>query len=257
MTTDPATSRHTLEGKYRRSRILNGVLGAVVAFLAVVVVAQMLPGQSPTSGAPAAAETASASGDTAGPDAQAGGDMDFVRRDADDPKAIGAVDAPVVLTEWIDLRCPFCASFSRDTLPTLIDEYVDTGRVRIEFTDVAYFGEQSEDAQIAAQAAANQDKYVDYITAVFDAAPDSGHPDLTRDVLIDFAEQVDMPDMDAFRADLDDPGVRAQAENETRTAQQLGVTAVPFFVAGQIAMSGAQPLENFRAYLDDALAAVE
>lgn len=255
MTTDRTTSRHTLEGKYRRSRILNGVLGAAVAFLAIVVIAQMLPGQSPTANAPGTTDEVE---NAASPDdGQPGGDMEFVRRDADDPKAIGDVDAPVVLTEWIDLRCPFCASFSRDTLPTLIDEYVDTGRVRIEFNDVAYFGEQSEDAAVAAQAAANQDKYIDYITAVFDEAPEKGHADLTREVLIEFAEKVDVPDMGAFEADLDDPDVRAQAQNETRAAQQLGVTAVPFFVAGQTAMSGARPAASFRDYLDSSLAPLE
>lgn len=250
MSTNQPLARHTLEAKYRRATIRNWILGAIAVFLGIVVLAQTLTGQSPTTGTSVAAESADGAQTT-------GGDMEFVRREADDPKAIGDVDAPVVLTEWIDLRCPFCASFSRDTLPVLIEEYVDTGRVRIEFTDVAYFGEQSEDAQIAAQAAANQDKYVDYITAVFDAAPDSGHPDLTREVLIDFAEQVDVPDMEKFTADLDDPQIRAQAEAETRNAQQLGVTAVPFFVAGQAALSGAQPVATFREYLDEALAAVE
>lgn len=255
MTTDSSTSRHTLEARFRRSKILNAVLAAVVVFLAIVVAAQMLPGQSPTSGAPAAAE-ASGSAERTG-DGPSGRDMEFVRRDAQDPRALGDVDAPVVLAEWVDLRCPFCATFGRDTLPTLIEEYVDTGRVRIEFTDVAYFGEQSEDASVAAQAAANQDKYFDFVNAIFDAAPASGHADLTRDVLIEFAEKIDMPDMNSFRADLDDPGARAQAADGTRAAQRLGVSAVPFFVAGEIAMSGAQPLQSFRDYLDDALAAVE
>ena len=162
---------------------------------------------------------------------------------------------PLVSSQSLVKR--FCATFSRDTLPALIEEYVDTGKVRIEFTDVAYFGEQSEDASVAAQAAANQDKYLDFVTAVFDEAPESGHAELTRDVLIGFAEKVDVPDLDAFRADLDDPDVRAQATAETRAAQGLGVSAVPFFVAGETAMSGAQPLQSFRDYLDDALAAVE
>ncbi|MDV6300860.1 thioredoxin domain-containing protein [Dietzia maris] len=236
--------------KYRRATIWNWILGAVAVFLGIVVLAQTLPGQSSTAGTTEAVQSADGT-------QTAGGDMDFVRRDVDDPKAIGDVDAPVVMTEWIDLRCPFCASFSRDSLPTLIEEYVDTGRVRIEFTDVAYFGEQSEDGSVALQAAANQNKYMEYVTAVFDAAPDSGHPDLTREVLIDFAEQVDVPDMEKFTADLDDPQIRAQAEAETRNAQQLGVTAVPFFVAGQAALSGAQPVATFREYLDEALAAVE
>ncbi|HJC59715.1 MAG TPA: DsbA family protein [Candidatus Dietzia intestinigallinarum] len=224
------------------------VLAAVAVFLGVVVIAQTFTGGSGSE--EQITETAEGT-------QSSGGDMEFVRREADDPRAIGSVDAPVVMTEWVDLRCPFCASFSRDTLPQLITDYVDTGKVRIEFIDVAYFGEQSLDAQIAAQAAADQDKYIEYLTAVFDEAPEKGHADLTRDVLIDFAEQVDMPDLTQFAADLDDPQIRSAAEAQTLEAQQLGVTAVPFFVAGQTALSGAQPESTFRAFLDEALAATE
>lgn len=246
MSPTDTTSRHTLEARYRRSRTWNIVLAAVAVFLGVVVIAQTL-----TDGSGTEEQITETAENTQNP----GGDMEFVRREADDPRAIGSVDAPVVMTEWIDLRCPFCASFSRDTLPALITDYVDTGKVRIEFVDVAYFGEQSLDGQIAARAAADQDKYVEYVTAVFDAAPEKGHPDLTRDVLIDFAEQVDMPDMARFTSDLDDPQLRSTAEAQTLEAQQLGVTAVPFFVAGQTALSGAQPESTFRDYLDDAIAA--
>lgn len=222
------------------------VLAAVAVFLGVVVIAQTFTGGSGSE--EQITETAEGT-------QSSGGDMEFVRREADDPRAIGSVDAPVVMTEWVDLRCPFCASFSRDTLPQLITDYVDTGKVRIEFIDVAYFGEQSLDAQIAAQAAADQDKYIEYVTAVYAEAPEKGHADLTRDVLIDFAEQVDMPDMARFTSDLDDPQLRSTAEAQTLEAQQLGVTAVPFFVAGQTALSGAQPESTFRDYLDDAIAA--
>ena len=246
MSPTDTTSRHTLEARYRRSRTWNIVLAAVAVFLGVVVIAQTL-----TDGSGTEEQITETAENTQNP----GGDMEFVRREADDPRAIGSVDAPVVMTEWIDLRCPFCASFSRDTLPALITDYVDTGKVRIEFVDVAYFGEQSLEGQIAARAAADQDKYVEYVTAVFDAAPEKGHADLTRDVLIDFAEQVDMPDMARFTSDLDDPQLRSTAEAQTLEAQQLGVTAVPFFVAGQTALSGAQPESTFRDYLDDAIAA--
>ncbi len=223
-----------------------------MAFVALVIAAEVLPGQSPAS-APSEAPAASAADEKEEADQQPA----YVRRDADDPMAIGDVDAPVVLSEWIDLRCPFCALFSRETLPTLIEEYVDTGRVRIEFHDVAFFGPQSEDAAVAARAAAKQDRFVEFVTAVYDAAPERGHPDLTRDVLIDFAEQAGVPDVDQFIADLDDTELRADARASTQSAQQLGVTAVPFFVAGGTAVSGAQPTGTFRDFLDQALAKAE
>lgn len=220
----------------------------MVAFLAVVVVAQFVPGQSPTSEAPGA---------PAGESTGNSGEMAFVKRQAGDPTAIGAVDAPVVLTMWTDLRCPFCALFARDTLPVLVENYVDTGKVRIEFHDVAFFGEQSEDAAVAAQAAANQGRYIEFVTAVYAAAPERGHPDLPRDSLISFAEEAGVPDIAQFTSDLDDPKARTQAQAGTRSAKQLGVNSVPFFVARNAALSGAQPIANFQEFLDQALAEAE
>lgn len=247
-----ASKSSTAEAKHRRTRRLNVVLGAVVVFFAIVAVAQFLPDRSPTSPPPAASGTDAAGEEDAGAEEPA-----FVRRDADDPMAIGDVDAPVVLTEWVDMRCPFCAVYSRDTLPTLIEEYVDTGLVRIEFHDVVFFGENSEDAAVAARAAANQGRYLEYVTAVFDAAPERGHPDLPRDTLIGFAEQAGVADVDRFAADLDDPDLREAVQASTLAAQQLGVNSVPFFVAGNTAVAGAQPATVFRDFLDAALAEAE
>lgn len=93
---------------------------------------------------------------------------------------------------------------SRDTLPTLIGEYVDTGLVQIEFHDVAFFGDQSEVAAVAAGAAANQGRFMEFVTAIYDVAPEGAHPDLPRTTLIDFAAQAEVPDIARFTADLDD-----------------------------------------------------
>ena len=248
--TSPAQG--AIVAKYRRSRRWKVVLGAFGLFLGLVVAAQLLPGQSPTSAPPA--ESDPAVGEE--PDVRHE-EMKFVRRDADDPMAIGDVDAPIVLTQWTDLRCPFCAVFSRDTLPGLIEEYVETGQVRIEFEDVAFFGSQSEDAAVAARAAGIQGKYIEFVTAIYDAAPEGTHPDLPRDALIDFAQKAGVPDMDRFGRDLDDPKLREAARASTRSAQQLGVNSVPFFVAGTTALSGAQPAANFQELLDAALAKVK
>src|SRR5699024_8338091 len=142
------SGRLSVEHTYRRSLRWTLVLGLIAAFLAIVVAAEMLPGQSPAS---------SDSDDT-----EHAEEMDFVRRDADDPMAIGDVDAPVVLSEFIDMRCPFCAVVSRDIMPKLIEEYVDTGKVRIEFHDLVFYGDQSEQAAVAARAAGEQDKYFEF-----------------------------------------------------------------------------------------------
>ena len=218
----------------------------MAVFLGIVIFAQASQ-QGGSGGFGAASE------DTSGAESTSGAASGVEQRDVDDPMAIGDVDAPVVLVEWTDMRCPYCAVFNQETLPELISEYVDTGKVRIEVRDVAFFGEQSETASVAARAAGAQGKFMEYLDAVYAAAPAKGHPELPREQLIGFAEAVGVPDIARFTADLDDPELRAAVQRSTATAQQLGVTGVPFFAVGTSAMSGAQPIESFRQFLDAAL----
>lgn len=256
MTGKDEMSAAELRVKFESARRWNVILGVVVAFLVIVATAQVLPGNSPTNSAGPVEPSAGETPDTAAPGQPDSGyeELEFVRRDPADLMAIGSLDAPVVMTMWTDLRCPFCAVFSRDTLPTLVADYVEAGQVRIEFSDVAFFGEQSEDAAVAAVAAGNQGLYVEFTTAIYNEAPERGHADLPRERLLEYAEKAGLPDMDRFVADLDDPTVRAQVQQDTSSAQQLGVNSVPFFVAGNTALSGAQPVQAFQSFLDQALA---
>lgn len=241
------------------------VVGVVaVAIIALVGIAQLqrggdelaiestVPASSPPESAPADSQPdAAASG---GP---VGDELWMVRRESGDPMAMGDVDAPVVLIEWLDLRCPFCALFSRQTLPTLIDEYIDAGLVRYEVHTVEFFGDQSGTAAVAVWAAAEQGLALEYLDAVYAAAPDRGHPDLTREVLIGFAEQVGIADMARFRSDLDRDDLRGAVHAQTNDAGRIGINTVPFFLVGDQAIAGAQPIEVFREVLDEAIAAAE
>ncbi len=223
---------------------MNIILGALVIFMGVVIAALMLTDSNPVSNDNTAA---------AGPRSES---EPMARRDPNDTMALGSIDAPVVLTEWTDFRCPYCALFSRDVLPIIIQEYVEPGLVRIEINDVSFFGEQSEAAAIAARAAGEQGKYFEFMMALYEAAPEGGHPDMPRDKLIAFAVEAGVPDIDRFTADLDRPDLLAAVRASTFRAQNGGITSVPFFVAGSTGVSGAQPIDVFRGFIEDALSKV-
>ncbi|MFK0009049.1 DsbA family protein [Paenarthrobacter sp. NPDC090520] len=173
------------------------------------------------------------------------------------PLGIGSKDAPVVLIEWADARCPYCALFTQETLPTLLKDYVDSGKVRFEFRDVAMFGEQSVSAGTGIRAAAAQEPFHAYLTTLYGAAEGHEHPDLPREKLIEFARTAGVPDMDRFEADLGSEALRQAVLASTTDARRLGVTGVPLFLAGDRVLSGAQPVEVFKQVLDEALQAAE
>ncbi|QKT06584.1 thioredoxin domain-containing protein [Gordonia sp. X0973] len=240
----------SVEAGAPKRRFIVIALVVAVVFAGLVVVAQLTSKKDapPPTAAPSAA--APSSGVPLGPRPE---ELSMVRRDPKDPMAMGDVNAPVVLVLWTDLRCPFCAVFNREVLPVIEKEYIKPGKVRLEVTDIAFFGEQSEKAAAAAAAAANQGKFFEFLRAVYAEAPEKGHPDLPREKLVHFATVAGVPDMARFQRDLDDESLVTEVQAATVRAQQLTVASVPFFVAGRSALAGAQPIGTFREYLDDAI----
>jgi protein-disulfide isomerase len=50
-------------------------------------------------------------------------------------KVLGSATAPVTIVEYASVTCPHCATFHRDTYPTLKSKYIDTGKVRLIFRE--------------------------------------------------------------------------------------------------------------------------
>lgn len=43
---------------------------------------------------------------------------------------LGKTDAPITIVEYTDYQCPFCRRHAQNTLPLLLKQYIDTGKVR-------------------------------------------------------------------------------------------------------------------------------
>lgn len=179
----------------------------------------------------------------------------LAHRTEGDPLAIGDPDAPVVMIEWADYRCPFCGVFARDVQPALVQEYVERGDLRIEWRDLPVFGEQSEDAAIAGRAAAAQGRFWEFHEQAFAVAPERGHADLDREALLELARAAGVPDLARFEADLESPQLREAVLADLAEGQSLGITGTPTFVVGETPVIGAQPLEAFREVIEAEIAA--
>lgn len=194
-----------------------------------------------------------ASGSAGAAAAEMGPMGDQARREADDPLALGPLDAPVVMVMFSDFRCPFCARFSRETEPELVERYVDEGLLRIEWRDFPVFGEQSRLAARAGRAAADQGRFWQFTRAVYEAAPDRGHPDLTPRVLHDFAVQAGLEDLDAFDEALRSDRYATSIDADVSQARGLGISGTPSFAVNGRPIVGAQPTPAFVAVIEDAL----
>ena len=214
-----------LGSKHRMLRRLAAILTDVYALLSATLIWQFTTGSTDTAGhsLPSVPEPSEAAGMP--------GDYSAARRAPNDPIALGRLDAPVVLSQFTELRCPFSVTVHRDMMPIVIREYVNKGLVPL----------------------AHRIKYFEYLGTVYAAAPEHGHADIFRDDLITFARTSGVPDIERFTAELDDPKQRANVQEAGTRTPKVGVNSVPFFLVGNSALSGAQPIENFQQFLDQAL----
>ena len=183
----------------------------------------------------------------------AGEKLDMARRIPDDPMAIGRPDAPVVLVEYADFRCPFCGLFSRETLPPLVGKYVGSGQLRVEWRDLPVFGAESSAAAVAGRAAAEQGRFWEFNKAVYAIAPERGHAALPRERLVQLAAKAGVPDLKKFEADLDSAELQAAVAKDAQEAAGLGATGTPTFLVNDTPIVGAQPLATFEKAIEAAL----
>lgn len=175
-------------------------------------------------------------------------------RDEADPLAVGPVDAPVGLVIFSDYQCPYCAKWSDETLPLMM-EHAEAGDLRIEWRDLNLFGPASERASRAAYAAALQGEqaYLDYHHALFDNGTSRSEDALSDDKLIALAGELDL-DTEAFTADFTSPETAGVVSAHAQLGIDLGVYSTPAFILGGQPIMGAQPSEAFLSVFDTALA---
>src|SRR6185295_15016671 len=73
-----------------------------------------------------------------------------VKITAEDP-FIGKANAPLTMVYWSDYQCPFCKAVevghpqipTQPSIPMLIKDYVDTGKLKIVFKDYPFLGQDS------------------------------------------------------------------------------------------------------------------
>lgn len=216
----------------------------------IIVIAGLLITIVATQGGEAPPEAAEAE-PTAAQDARP--DLTFVEaRDPDDVQSAGPADAPVALVIYSDYQCPYCAKWSEDTLPAMMD-YAEMGDLRIEWRDVNQYGADSERGARAAHAAGIQGRFWEFHDALFPNGAHLGPDRLTGEALVSIAHDLGL-DTARFSADMNSEETRAAVQRYAEEGRRLGVSGTPTFVLGGEPIVGAQPQSVFTETLTRKLA---
>jgi protein-disulfide isomerase len=80
---------------------------------------------------------------------------------------LGVASAPATLTVYEDPQCPFCRQWNVDTLPSVLDTFVRSGRVRLVYHGIVIIGPNSVDGLRAIYAAGAQNKLWTFADALY------------------------------------------------------------------------------------------
>jgi protein-disulfide isomerase len=142
---------------------------------------------------------------------------------------LGKPDAPVTVTEFADLQCPFCKDYTINQFPGIVQKYVRTGKVKMVFKNYAFIGPDSLTAARAAEAAGKQNKLWHFIDVFYNNQGDENTDYVTDAFLTKIAKEAGV-DPAKMLADRAAPEVDTAIAKAQQDAQQAGVNSTPTFV---------------------------
>src|SRR5262245_27630227 len=110
---------------------------------------------------------------------------------------LGKADAPVTLVEIADLQCPFCAQYSVTAMPTIVEDYVRSGKIAYELRLRSFLGRDSVRAAGAAAQAAKENRMFQFADLFYRNQGPENSDYADADFIREIAGQVDGLDVEA------------------------------------------------------------
>ncbi len=212
-----------------RRRRLTQLAGALAAAAAVVVVLIVV-----SSGGGKSAAKVPANGQ-----AVASSSAAFLQGVPQSGLTLGSPKAPVTMVEFADLQCPFCQQFALNVLPTLVNNYVRSGRLQIVFRNLAFIGPDSKTAAQMAAAAGQQNRLWSFISVFYANQQPENTSYVTDGFLRSIAAGVPGLNGNQALSTRFSAAVTAQLGQADKLAQQnLPQISTPAFLLGK---TGAKP----------------
>ena len=167
---------------------------------------------------------------------------------SDNDPSKGDKKAPIVMIEFSDFQCPFCAKFYSETYKQIETDYINTGKVRIVFRDLPLsFHENAQKAAEAAECANEQGKFWEMHDKLFENQQALEINDLKK-----YASDLNL-DATKFNNCLDTGKYASEIQKDAADAEVNGISGTPgVLINGQL-VSGAYPYSYFKSIFDGIL----
>lgn len=136
---------------------------------------------------------------------------------------LGNPDALVTMRIYEDLGCHNCRDFFRDTEPSVLENFVATGKVKLEIYTLTFVNAQSLPAAEALFCANDQEKFWEYREILY---TNQGEVPFTRSNLVQWAEDLGL-NLQTFTSCFDQAVYRQTLMDKSQRALDAGITGTP------------------------------
>lgn len=171
---------------------------------------------------------------------------------------VGRADAPATMLVFEDPQCPYCAEWNVNTLPTVLEQYVRTGKLKISFRGIQIVGPNSGPGLRAIVAAGSQNKLWNLNEAMYANQGQENSGWITNDLISQLASDLKI-DAAKLTADANSAATTKTLNAWRAEAAQYRVGGTPTFeilrppgTPQQLHESSLEP-EGFTAALSAAL----
>ncbi len=156
----------------------------------------------------------------------------------------GSHSAKVHIVVYTDLQCHACYLFHTQVEPTIMDRYVNTGKVTLDLRFVSILGPASSLAAEGVFCAGEQGKAAPFADAIQSAWNDKAADAYTQPALEASAAGAGLATA-AFNSCLVSGKYRQTISNNTVEAGKLGIDNIPTIFVDGVKIVGAQPVDVF------------
>lgn len=171
----------------------------------------------------------------------------------DDDAVMGDENAPVTLIEFSDYQCPYCHRHFTETQPALLQNYVETGKVKYVFRDFPLaFHKDAKRGANAAECAREQggdEMYFAMNKLIFGNFTGS----IPMENLVGYATDLNL-DTDAFESCVEAGTYDNEIDADMSAGAQYGINGTPGFILTNgekaVRITGAQPYAAFEQEIE-------
>ncbi len=142
---------------------------------------------------------------------------------------LGRPDAPVKVSEFGDLQCPFCKENAENVTPEVIEHQVRDGEASIDFNQFIIIGPQSIPAGEAALAAGTQGKAWNFVELFYRNQGEENSGYVTEKFIESVGMEAGIPNLAKWNEERKSGKFKKSLEAQTKEAQQLGFEGTPSF----------------------------